>query len=110
MHVALAHQCQLGAESSTDDGGKELVLKPTRFMTNSPELANMLSRWCDGQHRHVRLEHGRAHKADVYPAVLCEAFMMGIRNQLLVDEHYNSAGDLCPIHDVDDSEHLYFDR
>ena len=35
--------------------------------------------------------------------------MKGIRDQLMVDEKYNSAGDLFPIHDADDSEHLCFD-
>ena len=35
VHATLAHQCQFAAEAPTDDGGSDLVLKPTRFMNNS---------------------------------------------------------------------------
>ena len=52
VHVVVADQCQYGLRSTSPDGGDLPALKPTRFMTSSPEMAARLSRRCDRSHRH----------------------------------------------------------
>ena len=55
------------------------MLKPTRFLTNSPRLADALLRRCGGGHKHVQLVGGdRAAKAAVYPPGLCKAMCKGM--------------------------------
>ena len=63
--------------------GSELgpVLKPTGFMTNSPEIARELARLCPRNHSHVPLVGGRAAGAAIYPEKLCMAICRGLAAQ-----------------------------
>eukprot|EP00973_Karenia_brevis_P025635 3536728-Karenia_brevis.AAC.1 len=75
---------------ASDDRGESYVYKPTQFMTNSPAIAEQLSRKCSNydignnnhnHHRHVHLLNGRARKAQVYPPELCRAICRGLKYQ-----------------------------
>ena len=62
----------------------------TGFLTNSPCVAKQLERRCPNRpgvkkHDHVRLENGRARKAQEYPDGLCKAICRGIKEQLEAD-------------------------
>ena len=64
--------------------------KGTGFSTNSPFVAKRLCNRCpnwDGQRvcNHVRLDNGKAAKAQVYPDELCQAICQGIRDRMEVD-------------------------
>eukprot|EP00973_Karenia_brevis_P057945 8066748-Karenia_brevis.AAC.1 len=79
------HMCAYGM-TSCDHEGTGLVYKPTSFATNSPHIANQLSRRCSNTngretHRHVHLVNGRAKFAQVYPPDLCRAICQGIYDQ-----------------------------
>ena len=63
VHVVVADQCQYGLRAPSPDGGTLPALKPTRFMTSSPEMAARLSRRCDRSHRHQQLVGGRCANA-----------------------------------------------
>ncbi len=67
------------------DGEWKPVMKPTRFMTNSREIARKLQKQCDGSHEHVPLEGGRAKMAQVYPDELCRKICHGLMMQLEQD-------------------------
>ena len=56
VQVVTADLCEYGLKS---DDGKDSVKKPTKFMTNSPKMAQRLSRRCQGGHSHRRLMGGR---------------------------------------------------
>ena len=67
VHECTGHMCQFGM-TSIDRGGEAPVKKPTRFMTNSPCVANQLSRRCpnrmtDQKRWHQRRFRRRAHVA-----------------------------------------------
>jgi hypothetical protein len=52
VQIVHGDQCQYGAETQSSDSVSTKgspILKPTGFMTNSPEMANALSRRCSGQ-------------------------------------------------------------
>ena len=51
-HLVLAHQCRFG-QKGTDQLGKALVKKPTRFLTNCAGIAHQLNKQCTGGHRHA---------------------------------------------------------
>ena len=74
------HMCAYGMKSR-DELGEGLVMKPTRMITNSEEIANELKGKCCGGHRHVPLLSGRAKAAAEYPPKLCEAICRGVENQ-----------------------------
>ena len=83
--------------TSEDSTGRGLVKKPTGWMTNSSELAEILSASCsnkDGSgkpwHRHVMLVNGRARHAKVYPPEIVKAVLKGLRKQLEVDGVFNA--------------------
>ena len=48
------HMCEFGMQSEDRDG-VGLVYKPTRLLTNSLVMAELMSRICNGKHRRVRL-------------------------------------------------------
>eukprot|EP00435_Cladocopium_sp_Y103_P020104 s1338_g4.t2 len=62
--------------------GQKLNKKTTGILTNSPEIAQQLSKRCQGGHEHGSLLGGMAHKAEVYPRAFCEAIITGIRRQI----------------------------
>ena len=79
-----ADMCCFGMESYDNEGAGK-AKKPTDFITNCPCIASALERRCNGEHRHVRLLHGRAAKAQVYPRDLCIAICQSLKEQLKID-------------------------
>eukprot|EP00973_Karenia_brevis_P038351 5287161-Karenia_brevis.AAC.1 len=63
-------------------GERVAAMKPTKFMTNAPEIAQELSRRCDKSHRHQPLINGRAAEAARYPEALCRAICRGLAREL----------------------------
>eukprot|EP00973_Karenia_brevis_P081891 11354181-Karenia_brevis.AAC.1 len=51
VDMVVAHMFQFGMKSE-DELGVGKVLKPTRFMSNSPAILEQLNRTCQGGHRH----------------------------------------------------------
>ena len=84
VRVVISDMCCFGMQQ-VDKDGPGLVKKPTKFMTNSEELAQELSRRCPGGHHHVSLLSGRAASAQVYPKQLCSAVCRAIARQLRKD-------------------------
>ena len=80
VHVVVADQCQYGLRSPSPDGGSLPALKPTRFMTSSPQMAARLSRRCDRSHRHQQLVGGRCANAAFYPLGLIRQIFLGMRD------------------------------
>ena len=91
--TSVCDQCLYGCEA--EDG--EPIKKPTKFVTNSSEMAKQLcdrclgrngdcSRSAGGQHRQCRGKTARM--AAVYHFKLCRAILVGFRNQLRVDGKY----------------------
>ncbi len=83
------HMCAYGMNSEDADG-EGLVHKPTGWATNSPYVAEQVSklcsnRWLGAKHRHVHLIFGRAKAAEVYPPRLCTAILKGLRAQFVAD-------------------------
>jgi hypothetical protein len=83
-------QCQFGQTGGTDDP----VKKPTRWMSNSPEILNMLKLKCNGKEGRCTRAGGGVHKlcmgdvarmAAIYPMNLCKAIIQGCRAQLRED-------------------------
>lgn len=62
-------------------GGPGLARKPTRWLTNAPELAKRLNHRCSGAHAHAPLVGGRAAHAAIYPPELVAAILQGLRDQ-----------------------------
>ena len=69
-----------------DKQGNEYVLKPTRFITNSPLIAARWERKCDKTHEHARLQGNRTSKAAIYPGKLIDAVTQGINDQIKADK------------------------
>ena len=90
-------QCQYGAETQSSDSVSSKgapILKPTGFMTNSPEIAVALSRRCQGRGGQCSRPRGglhrlcsskRARAAQIYLPGLCRAVLRGVRDQLKAD-------------------------
>ena len=72
-----------------DNQGKGFVRKETVFLTNSPELAKVLTGKCVGHHRHVHLMNGRARKAQVYPPRMVTAILRAVREELRLRGEFN---------------------
>ena len=86
VHTTVMHMCQYGMECRRSDGTYGPVFKPTRWCTNSPALISRLSRKCTRDHPHVHLTGGRAAKAAIYPPALCLQILLGIRDQIRLNE------------------------
>ena len=83
-------QCQYGQEGGTE----QPVKKPTRWMSNSPEILHMLKERCDGKDgrcsrpgggEHASCTGKTARMAAIYPMKLCKAILQGCRAQLRED-------------------------
>jgi len=83
-------QCQYGQEAGTGHP----VRKPTRWMSNSPEILNMLKNKCSGRTNACSRPGGGSHAsctgktarmAAIYPVKLCKAILQGCRAQLRED-------------------------
>ena len=77
--------CQYGMTQKNDRGEHLPVLKPTRWLGNSPHILYKLSRRCKREHQHQVLLGGRAKQAQVYPEELCCSILQGLRRQLTAD-------------------------
>ena len=53
--LCTGHQCMFGLTSRGDDGVDRAAAKLTRWLTNSPCLAEALEVKCDGSHQHQPL-------------------------------------------------------
>ena len=82
VHCVVADQCQYGLTShvSNKEGKRLPALKPTRFMTSSPQMAAQLSKRCKRDHVHQQLVGGRAAEAAFYPLPLIRAILQGMRD------------------------------
>ena len=65
--VVTMDQCMYGLQTPDGSGGMGLAKKPTKFVTQSPEIARELRRRRQGGHRHIPLLGGRAAAAAIYP-------------------------------------------
>ena len=83
-------QCQYGQ----DGGTGEPVKKPTRWMSNSPEILKMLEMKCGNKEGRCSRPGGAKHRlctgdvartAALYPVNLCKAITQGCRAQLRED-------------------------
>ena len=74
---------------SQDSQGEGYVRKETQYLTNSYELAKVLTGQCDGQHRHVHLVNGRARAAQKYPPAMVAAILRAIRRELKIRGEFN---------------------
>ena len=74
-HLVTADQCMFGRTTPTTDGDVAPAKKPTVFMTSSPQMAEILSRRCNGKHQHQQLVSGRCYKAAFYPLKLVQAII-----------------------------------
>ena len=61
----IGDMCQFGMSQQVD-GEDKLVKKPTGFMTKCWGIAKRLSKRCNNDHEHIRLEGGRTKQAQVY--------------------------------------------
>lgn len=84
--------------------GEGLNLKPTGILTNSPKIAEQLSRRCRGTHEHVQLLHGLGKKAQVYPEGFCKAILRGLATQLKEDEGFWAMAESYAAHVQDGEE------
>ena len=92
------HMCPHGMKS-WDVHGEGLVLKPTGWATNSPCLAQAMSRKCSNEvpnqedwHRHITLVGGKASACEVYPPRLVETILKALKAQLIEDGLADPAG------------------
>ena len=81
--ISVADLCMYGMKT-WDKTGKlgARARKRTKFMTNSPCIAEELSRRCKGEHVHQPLVDGRAKDAAIYPEPLCRAICVGLIREL----------------------------
>ena len=95
-----------------DASGESYVRKNTRWVTNSPELAKILSGVCSNDegtgewHRHVHLVNGRAKMARVYPPELVKGILKAIKQQMKADGEYREVNALDAGPSPDDDPHL----
>ena len=91
--TSIIDQCLYGSE--TPDG--DPIKKPTKFVTNSEEIAKQLSRRCLGKDGKCSRPKGGLHQqcrgkvarmAAVYSFKLCRAILVGFRNQLRADGRF----------------------
>ena len=87
IHCVVADQCMYGLDTPSEKDRSKLMpaMKPTRFMTSSPQMAAELGQRCDRSHVHQQLVGGRAANAAFYPLGLIRAILNGIRNTALAE-------------------------
>ena len=91
VRVVRGDMCAFGMWQNTEEG-KRLVMKPTGFMTNAEGIANELNTKCEGNHTHVKLLNGRAHRAEVYPDELCFKIIKGLMETMKKDGRIHADG------------------
>ena len=87
VHCVVADQCQYGLTTPSEEDRNVMLpaMKPTRFMTSSPQMAKMLQKRCPKIHQHQQLVGGRCANAAFYPLGLIKAILRGIRNTAIAD-------------------------
>lgn len=81
--MVVGDQCMYGQVAINKKGKVEGVArKRTMHFTNNASVAEEIARKCDGSHKHVSLEGGRAKAAARYPEGLCEAICRGYMKEL----------------------------
>ena len=88
VQVVNVDMCQFGLVAKDSDGTLKPAKKPTRIMTNAPEVARRVARVCPNRdpssrhrHEHVMLVDGRARQAQKYTKAFCECVCRGIAAQ-----------------------------
>ena len=71
VSTSVMDQCMYGCTSIGPDKQHTPALKHTRWMINSPEMLEMLTRKCDKSHKHQHLKGGRAAAAAFFIFQLC---------------------------------------
>ncbi|MCP2505236.1 MAG: hypothetical protein NLN65_08075, partial [Candidatus Poseidoniaceae archaeon] len=94
VKVVRGDMCAFGMwqDSDKSNEGKELVMKPTGFMTNAEGIARELDERCDGYHQHVKLLNGRASRAEAYPDELCFRILKGLMETMKQDGRIHTNG------------------
>ncbi len=87
--------CAWGMKLRTKKQGDGYVYKPTRFVTNSVEIAKILDRHCANRrggpiHRHVSLIGGLAQLCAEYPPEMVNAVLEGLKRQMECDGELSS--------------------
>ena len=79
VQVVTIDLCRFGMMAKDDDGKMKPVQKPTRIMTNAPEIVKRVNRrcpnrvpGCGNKHDHTLLVGGKARKAQIYPREFCK--------------------------------------
>ena len=94
VELVQGDQCQYGAQVQTGIRKGAPIMKPTGFLSNSPEILRALSLRCEGQGgrcsrpgggQHERCAGIHAKHAARYPQALCRAIIKGITKQLRSD-------------------------
>ena len=80
VHAVVADQCMYGLVTKGPNGDMLPAMKPTRFLTSSPQMAARLSKRCKKEHVHQHLVGGRCFNASFYPLGLIRAILLGIRD------------------------------
>ena len=98
IYVVEGPMCRWGMKRK-DASGAGYVRKPTKWMTNSRVLAEILQSECPNKegrawHRHVMLVNGRAKAAQIYPPALVAAILKGIKAQMKEDGEIKDLGHL----------------
>ena len=62
-------------------------MKPTKFMSNSPQMLQQLCKRCDHSHKHQHLVGGRCADAACYPLPLIRAILNGIEDTTKAVQH-----------------------
>ena len=88
VELVVGAMCSFGMMAvNKHDEPLGLVKKLTRWMTNAPEIAKLLTAPCSGDHEHHGLlgDTANTKRAQVYPPRLCKAIVQGLINQLRSD-------------------------
>ena len=85
LYAVTMNMCQFGMTTPNSRGEPTPVKKPTRWLTNSPCLADSLEKHCPGDHVHEPLLGGKAKAAQEYPPKLCAQIVSGFAAQLKLD-------------------------
>ena len=104
---AKTHMCAFGM-TSRDQDGEGAVLKPTKFLTSSQTIQELLTTKCSRDHRHVHLVNGRAKAAAEYPLKLVDAMIDGILMEKVVEPNKHMK-ELNSLHEEIELEEQYID-
>ena len=102
LYASTSHMCQFGMTAKGEQG-EGPVLKPTRWLTNSPCLATALDVKCSRDDEHVHLVSDRVKGAAVYPPALCRTIVKAFAEQLKADSIRYNAPSPCepPVFNLD---------